>query len=287
MNLPLPRRTLTSRAFWFMVSTTGRIVGRLWREPVDYVPMVERVTIPIAHLPDGLRGLTIAHLSDFHASRYTHPDAVRRAAQMAMALQPDLIVLTGDFVHRQLEFAALCADALADLRAPLGVYGVLGNHDYSNNHRIVIKELTRVGLAPMRNESRRIPYHGTEFYLLGVDDARYHQADLTRALNGVPTDAFKIMLVHEPDFVDYVPRHAPPIALQLSGHSHGGQIRLPLIGSPLLPTLGRKYPLGLKRAKNGTWVYTTRGIGLGSPPVRYNCPAEISLLKLISQKDFT
>ncbi len=281
MHPPIARRSLKSRIFWRLVDYTGRALGWFWREPVHYAPIIERVTIPIANLPDGLHGLTIAHLSDFHASRYTHPDSIHRAAQMALSLRPDLIALTGDFVHRRLEYAAPCADALAELCAPLGVYTVLGNHDYTRNHHIVIKELTRVRLKPMRNESRRIEHNGATFYLIGVDDVRFHHADLLRALRDVPTDAFKILLVHEPDYADYAQQFN--IALQLSGHSHGGQIRLPIIGAPLLPSWGRKYDMGLKRTSQGLWVYTTRGIGLGSPPVRYNCPAEISLLRLESE----
>lgn len=277
-QITYPRRSLPSKLFWFTLSALTNGVSHLWPRATQYEPVVERVRVPIADLPPALSGLTIAHLSDFHAGPHVHSASLRRAAQLTMALKPDLIALTGDFVHRKVEYAAACADALAILRAPLGVHVVLGNHDYWDDHHAVERELRRVGLKPLHNESRRVVRSGTPFYVVGVDDVRFRRADLTRALRGVPSDAPKILLVHEPDFADYA--HDAHCVLQLSGHSHGGQIRIPRLGALLLPSWGRRYPMGLHRAANGAWVYTTRGIGVAMPPVRYRCPPEITLLTL-------
>ena len=264
-----------------MIEYSGRALSLLWRNPVDHIPVIERIALPIADLPAGLRGLTIAHLSDFHVSPHVHPDSVRRAVRMTMAQKPDLIALTGDYIHRHENEAMPCAQALSLLHAPLGVHAVLGNHDcLRQRDRVVSAELQRVGLAPLRNASRRLSHNGEAFYVVGVDDVRFRYADLARALHGVPHDAFKIMLVHEPDFADFAQRKQ--IALQLSGHSHGGQVRLPGLGALLLPSYGRKYPIGLRRMPDGMWLYTTRGVGVGLPPIRYNCPAEITLLTLQS-----
>jgi len=278
MSIPFTRRSLSSRIFWFALSTVTHTVAHFWSNAKQYVPIVERVQVPIATLPTELDGLTIAHLSDFHCGPHVHASSLRRAAHMAQALKPDMIALTGDFVQRRTAYAAECAEALSVLKAPLGVHTVLGNHDFWDDDRVVSAALRRKGLAPLRNEARRIQRGGLPLYVVGLDDVRFHRADLSRALRGVPAGAPKIVLVHEPDFADYA--HAENVLLQLSGHSHGGQIRLPRIGAPLLPSWGRKYPMGLLRTPRGVWVYTTRGIGVAMPPVRLNCPPEVSLLTL-------
>ncbi len=256
----------------------ARSISRLWLRAPEYEPVVERVRLPIAGLPEGLRGLTIAHLSDFHTGRHVSAGYVRQVAQQTMALHPELIALTGDFVDRNIKYSAGCAEALSILRAPLGVHVVFGNHDYWTNATLIESDLRRVGLAPMHNESHRLKRRGAEFYVVGVDDVRRRRANLELALSGVPPGALKLLLVHEPDFADYVPddHHL----LQLSGHSHGGQIRIPLLGALLLPSWGRKYAAGLYRMRTGMWLYTTRGVGLAMPPVRINCPPEITALTL-------
>jgi predicted MPP superfamily phosphohydrolase len=278
MSIPYAGRPLYSRIFWFTLGAFANAAARVWPNPTQYMPIVERVQVPIAGLPAALDGLTIAHLSDFHCGPHVYASSVRRAAQIAQALKPELIVLTGDFVQRKVRYAGECAEALSLLRAPLGVHTVLGNHDYWDDERVVAAALRRKGLAPLRNEARRVVREGSVLYIVGVDDVRFHRADLTRALRGVPRGAPKIVLVHEPDFANHV--QADNILLQLSGHSHGGQIRLPRIGAPLLPSWGRKYPMGLRRTPRGVWVYTTRGIGVAMPPVRLNCPPEVTLLTL-------
>ena len=281
MSIPYPRRSLSSRIFWFALSTVTHTVAHFWSNAKQYMPVVERVDVPIATLPSALDGMTIALLSDFHCGPHVQAVSVRRAAQMAQALQPDLIALTGDFVQRRTSYALACAEALSILKAPLGVFTVLGNHDYWDDDKLVASALRRKGMAPLRNEARRIERAGFPFYVVGLDDVRFHRADMARALRGVPDEAPKIVLVHEPDIADHA--HAENVLVQLSGHSHGGQIRFPRIGAPLLPSLGRKYPMGLRRTERGVWVYTTRGIGVAMPPVRVNCPPEISLLTLRRQ----
>ena len=278
MSIPYARRSLSSRIFWFALSTVTHTVAHFWSNAKQYVPIVERVQVPITNLPAELDGLTIAHLSDFHCGPHVHASSLRRAAQMAQALNPDMIALTGDFVQRRTAYAAECAEALSVLKAPLGVHAVLGNHDFWDDDRVVAAALRRNGLAPLRNESRRVQRRDLPLYVVGLDDVRFHRADLSRALRGVPAGAPMIVLVHEPDFADHA--HAENVLLQLSGHSHGGQIRLPRIGALLLPSWGRKYPMGLRRTPRGIWVYTTRGIGVAMPPVRLNCPPEVTLLTL-------
>ena len=127
------------------------------------------------------------------------------------------------------------------------------------------------------NEALPVERHGARLWIAGVDDVWERRADLDSALRQVPSTEPTVLLAHEPDYAEVVRRY--PVDLQLSGHSHGGQVRLPFYGAPILPFLAKKYPIGLQRA-DAMWVYTNRGIGVVSPPVRFNCRPEITLLTL-------
>ncbi len=255
---------------------------RQWTDKISLLfrqrtPVVEHVSVPIENLPLALRGLRIAHLSDFHAGNFLSRPQLRHVVNLTHSLHPDLIALTGDYVHRNPHDIQIATDALSQLHAPLGVHLVLGNHEHWKDIRVAMRYLEAAGMQPMCNEARRLVFHGQAFWIVGVDSARRRLADLERALLGVPPHAFKILLAHEPDFADCT--GGKNIALQLSGHTHGGQIRLPWFRGLLLPSYGRKYTCGLERTPYG-WVYVTRGIGVAIPPIRFNCPPEISLLSL-------
>ena len=239
--------------------------------------VVEEVIVPLRRLPLALDGLRIAHLSDLHLGPDIRAEHLEEAAALTMSLQADLIVLTGDYVTRRAEYGPGLVKPLSRLRAPLGVYATLGNHDHWAGAQEITSHLAAAGLSVMRNASRPITRDGATLWLVGLDDVWFGSGDLREALAGIPSDACKVALVHEPDFADQSARHG--IDLQLSGHTHGGQVRLPGLGPLILPKWGRKYPIGLQRA-GGTWVYTSRGVGLVPPPIRFNCPPEIALLTL-------
>jgi len=238
---------------------------------------VEEVTVPLARLPRALDGLTIAHLSDLHLGPYLGASELAHAVEMAQRLHPQLVVISGDFVSRGFEWKAEPLAPLAALRAPLGVFAVLGNHDHWTDPAWVAATVQRLGITMLSNAAHRLSDAGRGCWLVGVDDVWVGAGNLPRALAGVPGGACKLLLVHEPDFADKAARWG--IDLQLSGHSHGGQVRLPLIGAPLLPPWGMKYPIGLQRAGD-TWVYTNRGLGVIAPPLRFNCRPEVTLLTL-------
>jgi predicted MPP superfamily phosphohydrolase len=166
---------------------------------------------------------------------------------------------------------------LRALRAPLGVYGIMGNHERRLPAEQGEMPFHRAGLTILANAAHEIVIDGASLWIVGMDDLIMRRGDLARALDRVPQEAFKILLVHEPDFVDRAARFS--IDLQLSGHTHGGQIRLPGIGPLLLPVLGRKYPMGLYKVGR-TWLYTNRGLGVTRPPMRFNCRPEITLFTL-------
>ena len=240
---------------------------------------IVRLPLELPRLPPDLHGLTVAQISDIHAGMANSAERIRRYVKMTNALRADIIVVTGDMVQADAESARLCARELAALHAPLGVYAIMGNHERRMLPSVSEEPFRRAGLAVLCNVAQRITVGVGSLWIVGMDDVLMRHGDLDRALSGVPADASKILLVHEPDFADRAAQF--PIDLQLSGHTHGGQIRLPGIGPLLLPILGRKYPMGLYRVRN-TWVYTNRGLGVNHPAVRFNCRPEITLFTLHS-----
>lgn len=244
---------------------------------------MERVDVVVPRLPEGLDGLTIAQLSDFHYDSTDAGEVIRSAVERTNQLAPDLIVLTGDYVtvspfasrSRVALDSEPCAQILADLHAPLGVFGVLGNHDHDSDPRVVSRSLEARGITVLRNFNLRIEKRGERFWIAGVDDVLGGGANLARTLQGA--DGFTVLLAHEPDYADRAASY--PVDLQLSGHSHGGQVCLPLVGSPYLPPLARKYPRGLRQV-GAMKLYTNRGVGTIILPIRFNCPPEITLLTL-------
>jgi hypothetical protein len=219
-------------------------------------------------------------LSDLHCGPLVSEEQIGRGVAVAVSLRADLIAVTGDYVWRGAQHADRCARALQSLRAPRGVYGVLGNHDYwSRDVSRVSRAISQAGVQMLVNASAQMDAGDRAWWVCGVDDVWSGSPDLAAALAGVPEAAFKILLCHEPDFADTAARNG--VSLQLSGHSHGGQVRLPLLGAPLLPYLGRKYPIGLRQVRGSSLqVYTNVGLGLVPPPVRFNCWPEVTHLTL-------
>ena len=277
----MDRRSFIKLASAGIVAGAGATaLGAGWVTAVEpNWPVVERVTVPLPRLPGQLDGLRVAQLSDLHISQYTTAEDVERAVALAMSLSPDLLVLTGDFIWRQAtEYATQLVEPLRLLQAPLGAYAVLGNHDHWEGAALAASVLAQTGVALMVNRAVRLDA-GAPLWLVGLDDVWENKQDLRAALAATPDEECKLLLVHEPDFADEAAHY--PVDLQLSGHSHGGQINLPLLGPPVLPYLGQKYPSGLYQV-NHLAVYTNRGIGVIAPPIRFNCRPEVTLLTLRS-----
>jgi predicted MPP superfamily phosphohydrolase len=251
-------------------------------------PRLLHQEILLRRLPHAFDGFTIVQLSDFHYDPYFSATPIATAVRMTNELKPDLVVLTGDFVsapavHRSalIRRAAAhmepCAEVLRELRAPYGVWAVLGNHDVFSDPHHVQAALRRSGIQILRNEAVPIERDGQKFWLAGLGDVLAGDSDLEGTLRAVsPMDAV-VLLAHEPDFADYAARY--PVDLQLSGHSHGGQVRFPFVGPIYLPPLAQKYPQGLRQVGR-LMLYTNVGIGTLLVPVRWNCPPEVTLITL-------
>jgi predicted MPP superfamily phosphohydrolase len=186
-------------------------------------------------------------------------------------------VLTGDYVSRSAEYASSCAQSLSPLVVRHRTLACLGNHDHWTDAERVAGALADAGVTVLRNAAREM---ADGLWVAAVDDVWEGHADLEGALQEIPDGATAVLLAHEPDYADRVAADGR-VGLQLSGHSHGGQVWLPFIGPPFLPYLARKYPRGLYSV-GGMRLYVNRGVGLIAPAVRFNCRPEVAALTLRS-----
>jgi predicted MPP superfamily phosphohydrolase len=235
---------------------------------------VERVEVPIPALPRHLDGFTIGVLADLHVGRLVPVDWVYAAARRLVRHQPDLVVVAGDMTG-EVEGAAAAQQLVDEALAPVkGAYGVYGNWDIWYKH-LPMGVKRQQTITMLENQGVLV---APDLWLAGLDEGIFGNPDVDKALAGAPEGAVRILLAHEPDLADRIrPEHR--VALQISGHTHGGQVVLPGVGPVLRPALGKKYVAGLYRAP-ACRVYTSRGVGMSQLPVRFGCPPEITLLTL-------
>jgi len=237
---------------------------------------VEHHQIRLQRLPRALDGFRIVQLSDIHHSPFTSREQIERAVETANSLQPDIVALTGDYVSKERAYAAPCAELLSGLRARHGVYAVLGNHDHWTDAALITDLFRAEGITVLVNQGMRFENNGAAFWLAGVDDTMVGLEDLPLALAGSSDNEFKLLLAHNPIILRRAARAG--VDLVLSGHTHGGQVRLRsernTAGRPR-----RRLLKGLAR-QGETQIYITRGLGTVVLPVRFGCPPEVSLLEL-------
>lgn len=238
---------------------------------------VEEVPIELDRLPSKLDGLKVIHLSDIHHSRFTDLEHISRAVDIANKLKPDVVFLTGDYVSHDADYIAPVAEVLGGLESEFGTFACLGNHDHWTDAELVTDLLRGEGIKVLINEGLRFEARGSSFWLAGVDDYMAGKTDVPAALHGSFPDEMKLLLAHNP--VIFRQSVRANIDLTLSGHTHGGQIKMK-IRQPerrILPR--RKLSSGLHYRKESQ-IYITRGIGTVVVPARYQCPPEITLLEL-------
>ena len=250
--------------------------------------VTENVEFRLRRLGAEFDGLRVVQISDLHFRPYTGEREIAATVKAVNDARPDVIVITGDYVtstwifdigQRTAEGIEECAGILKGLRAPLGTYAILGNHDWSTDPDRIADALRGAGIRVLRNEAIPIERGKSRLWIAGTDCAFFNHADMDRALSPVRDDDAVLLLAHEPDFADYAARY--PVDLQLSGHSHGGQIVAPWIGPPHLPRLARKYVRGRYKVREME-LYTNRGIGVVGLPMRYQATPEVTVVQLNS-----
>jgi predicted MPP superfamily phosphohydrolase len=232
---------------------------------------LNRTTVPVDDLPPALDGLRIGLLSDIHFGPYMPADEVGAAAALLRAEGPELVLLAGDFVsNSDRSSVAPCAAALAPLRAPLGVFAVLGNHD---PEATVKSAFEARGFRVLRDEHERLVARGEAIALGGVRYWSAKESDVERTFQRA--GGFPILLAHDPRRLRQAARLGIPLVI--SGHTHGGQVVLPGLGAPA----AARFPVvaGIGRRERST-VFVSRGLGTVLMPVRLNCPPEVVVLTL-------
>ncbi|HYM59241.1 MAG TPA: metallophosphoesterase [Solirubrobacteraceae bacterium] len=256
----------------------GLGVWAFWIEPRRLV--VRHVELRLPAWPVELDGLRVGVLADLHAGMpYMGVRAVRRAARALDVQRPDLVCLLGDYLDRRALLARsvdarAVARPLGAVRAPLGVLAVLGNHDWYAGGARISGALRDSGVTVLEDEARRV---APELWVTGVGDHRTRGADVAHALAAVPSNAAVLLLSHDPDVFPDVPAR---VALTLSGHTHGGQVGVPLLRRRFIPSrFGERYAGGHVE-EGGRHLYVTSGVGTSGLPVRLLRPPEVVILRL-------
>jgi len=243
---------------------------------------VVSVSLSLPRLDERFDGYRIAHISDFHADDWMTPGRVSSLVDLVNVEEPDLVLVTGDFatysrLRSKINHVPDLVAPLKRLRAPDGSFAVLGNHDHKTNAQVVRRVLAASGVTELCNTVRTLCRGEAALHLCGVDSALEGVSCPDRVLERLPKVGAAILLAHEPDIADEVAA-TERLDLQLSGHSHGGQMGLPLLRFPFLPKLSRKYPIGLYRLGE-MFLYVNRGLG-AHPRFRFACRPEVTIFTL-------
>ena len=274
-------RRLRSALALFTATMLGLAVWAFWIEPASLA--VREYELHLPGWPRELAGLRVAALSDFHVgSPYNGIDKLQQIVALTNRSDPDLIVLLGDFVvhgvvgGRRIPPARI-APVLSNLEAPLGVWAVLGNHDWWHSFEGVRKPLSLQGIKVLEDQAVEISSSGATFWLAGIGDAWAGNPDIPAALEAVPHDAPVLAITHNPDIFTDMPDR---VSLTVAGHTHGGQVALPLLGPPVVPSVhGQRYAAGWI-VEEDRHLFVTPGLGTSIIPVRFLVPPEISILNL-------
>ncbi len=245
---------------------------------------VETVPLKLKRLPESFSGLRVVQISDIHMGGWMNLERFQRVADLVLEEKPDILLITGDFLLGDASYDAVSlavddlAAALSPLTGSIPSFAVLGNHDYWADAGAVRQMLSSSGVRDLTNTVFTLTRGSDKLHFCGVDDiweGVVRLEDVTARLGDGDT---AILLAHEPDFAD-VSAATGKFDLQISGHTHGGQVAIPFAGPPVLPYLGQKYPSGLYKV-GSMFQYTNRGVGMSRVAIRFNCPPEITLFTL-------
>lgn len=235
-------------------------------------------TITDHDLPAEFDNFKIVFVSDIHHGPYFSRSRVKQLVNRINDIEPDLILLGGDYVHRHPRYIKSCFEELARLQADYGVWGVLGNHDHWEGKQLSLACMDSAEIEVLDNAGFWIVKNDDSIRLGGVGDMWEDQQDLTEVLKGVNKDHFVILISHNPDFAEYM--NTDLIDLMLCGHTHGGQITFFNLWAPILPSeFGQKYRSG-RIETDATTIIVSNGVGTITPPMRFCCPPQINIITL-------
>jgi uncharacterized protein len=285
LNITRRRFLIASASASAALALYGGEIERHWIE-------LTRRDVFLPGLPEAFNGFRVAQLSDIHLDEFTEPLFLRDGVHHINSLNPDAVFLTGDFVTHgilpnrfSISSAWQCAKQLNQLECPHR-YAILGNHDVMVGSTAIAEALTSNGITVLDNAHVPIERAGARFWLAGVDDPVVGVPDpelaIPQSIRNVPHEPI-VLLCHAPDYVDTLLAlpEGRAVSLMLAGHTHGGQVRMPIVGPMILPPLGHKYVEGWFRFGN-LQLYVNRGLGTVGLPIRFDCPPEITLFTLHS-----
>ncbi len=286
-NNLMKRRQFMQNTGWALAGVPFLLVTRgVFHTTYDF--RVHNVQIPLNKLGSEFNGFTIIQLSDLHAGSFINSESFAKARRIIEGLNPDLIVMTGDFVNFHSRELKLIYPELKKFKAKYGVLGCLGNHDHymvDDEHQQLIKILEDSGLRLLINDNFSIELGDSVLQIIGVDNVNFRSdySDFPQAMKGIESKYPSILLCHDPTNWDRFVRKKKDIDIMLSGHTHGGQVGIELFGQYLSPVrIVYKQWAGLYKDE-GQYLYINRGLGVVGPPVRVDMPPEITFIELISQ----
>lgn len=258
------------------------IAGALYSRFVHpFQPRLNHQIIELPRTHKHLDGVTIAFATDLHVGPHFSASALEPSIRMLERVNADVVLFGGDYIS---ESPRYLKDVQGPLRrmaatAKIGAWGMLGNHDVANIRDRVMEMFAPTGIRILQNEAVEIETGKGPLWLVSVDDALLGSPRIEKAFAGVPADAARIAMWHEPDHAEKIEPYGP--FLLLSGHTHGGQVRLPLVGPVATPKMGKRYISGRFEIGDMT-LFVSNGIGMYRPPVRFNCPPEVVVFTLMA-----
>jgi predicted MPP superfamily phosphohydrolase len=259
-----------------------RPLHRMWRRTIDEIDLV-RVALPVRGLPHALAGVVACQISDFHVDRDEDLERLEAAVEVINRERPHIVFLTGDYFsgpETMRRYLGAFRSALSALNPSVGTIAILGNHDHWSSSEQISETLDAAGIDVLRNDGRRLKVAGGDLMVVGIDDLWSRRAEPARAFRDVRNGECTVVLAHNPDTALYA-RHLRP-GVMLSGHTHGGVVRLPFYGSPFRSILriGKEFYAGLNRYED-FYIYTNRGLGTFWLRIRFNCRPEVSRFELL------
>jgi predicted MPP superfamily phosphohydrolase len=275
-------KKMTRRRFFRLAGGVG-VLGLVASYPVfieRYIVVMNTYRIPVPNLTAAFDGFRIVHLTDFHYGFLMPLSMIRSIVARANSIERDLTICTGDYVHEKRATGQidLVWPVLAELHAPQGVLSVLGNHDHWADTARSRHWLTKTG-QDLSHRVHPVTRGDSTLWFAGAGDLWEDHRDLDGLLKEIPGADCRVVLAHNPDTADT--DFTSRVDLMVSGHTHGGQVDIPFVGTPVLPVRNKSYSHGLKTSPRGFSVFISKGIGWAVYPIRFNCFPEIAVLELV------